>query len=166
MKKKWKYFKQNEEEITKLQNECKLDKLLATVLSNRGIYVQDVQKFLNPTRNDFYNPYLMPDMKKAIDRIIIAIEKKEKIIIFGDYDVDGITSITVLKSFFKDIGVEASEYIPNRLNEGYGLNIEAIKKIAEEKFNLMITVDCGITAIEEIEYAKKLGYKIEEVTNY
>ena len=99
----------------------------------------------------------MPDMEKAVERILKAIDNKEKIIIFGDYDVDGITSITVLKSFFKDLGIEVGEYIPNRLNEGYGLNKDAIKKIADEEYNLMITVDCGITGIDEVEYAKELG---------
>ena len=98
----------------------------------------------------------MPDMEQAVNRILEAIKNNEKIFIYGDYDVDGITSTTVLKSFFKDRGVEVSQYIPNRLNEGYGLNNEAIDKIAKAGCNLMITVDCGITGIEEIEYAKNI----------
>ena len=102
----------------------------------------------------------MPDMEKAVDRIIQAKEKNEKIIIYGDYDVDGITSITVLKSFLKDIGIEAAYYIPNRLNEGYGLNIPAVEKIAADGYNLMITVDCGITCIEEIKRANELGMDV------
>ena len=85
------------------------------------------------------------------------IKNKEKVIIYGDYDADGITSITVLKSFLNDIGVETNTYIPNRLIEGYGLNKEAIDKISKKGCNLMITVDCGISAIEEIEYANSLG---------
>ena len=85
----------------------------------------------------------MPGMQKAVDRIIKAMENKEKINIYGDYDVDGITSINVLKSFLEDRNVDVSYYISNRLNEGYGLNKEAIKKIKEEKFGLIITVDCG-----------------------
>ena len=96
-------------------------------------------------------------MDIAIKRIIKAIENKEKVTIYGDYDVDGITSITVLKSFLKDVGLEAKHYIPNRLNEGYGLNKPAIEKIAQEGCNLMITVDCGISGNEEIEYANSLG---------
>ena len=157
MKKKWEYCKIKEEDIKELQEEYKINKLLATILVNRGIKGENLQKFLNPTRKDFGDPFEMPDMEKAVERICKAIEKKEKIIIFGDYDVDGITSITVLRSFFKDRGIEVSEYIPNRLYEGYGLNKNAIKKIAEEKYDLMITVDCGITGIEEIEYAKQFG---------
>ena len=156
MKKKWEYYKINEQEVSKIQSEYKINKLLATILSNRNIGIEKIQKFLNPTRNDFYNPYEMPDMEKAVERIIKAIDKKEKILIYGDYDVDGITSITVLKSFFRDRGIEVLEYIPNRLNEGYGLNKTAIDKISKENVNLIITVDCGITADEEVEYAKKL----------
>jgi single-stranded-DNA-specific exonuclease len=98
----------------------------------------------------------MPDMEIAVKRIIQAIENKEKVIIYGDYDVDGITSITVLKSFFKELNIDVAQYIPNRLNEGYGLNKDAIKSIASQGYNLMITVDCGITAVDEVEYAKSL----------
>ncbi|MCI9063833.1 MAG: single-stranded-DNA-specific exonuclease RecJ [Clostridia bacterium] len=157
MSKKWEYYKSNEDEALKLEQEYKINKLLANILANRGITVGQAKVFLNPTRKDFHNPFEMPDMGKAVERILKARENNEKVIIFGDYDVDGITSITVLKSFLKDIGIETSEYIPNRLHEGYGLNKDAIKKIAQEKYSLMITVDCGITGIEEIEYAKKLG---------
>ncbi len=116
--------------------------------------------FLNPSRSDFHDPYLMPDMQIAVDRIIEAINKKQKIIIYGDYDVDGITSITVLKQFLQDRGIEVDCYIPNRLEEGYGLNIKAIDEIIEKGYNLMITVDCGISGIEEIEYANSFGLEI------
>lgn len=155
MKTKWDYYKINEEKVKEIEKEYNVNSLLATILANREI--ENIKTYLEPTRHDFHNPFAMPDMEKAVERILKAIENKEKIIIFGDYDVDGITSITVLKSFFKDLGIETNEYIPNRLNEGYGLNKEAIKKIAEQGNKLMITVDCGITGIEEIEYAKSLG---------
>ena len=155
MRAKWEYYEKDEQKIAELQQEHNINKLLATVLSNRGI--ENIEKYLNPNRHDFHNPYDMPDMPKAVERILKAIENKEKIIIYGDYDVDGITSITVLKSFFKDLGIEVGKYIPNRLNEGYGLNKEAIDKISKQNYNLMITVDCGITGMEEIEYAKTKG---------
>lgn len=158
MSKKWQYYNNiNIEEVEKLKQKYQINNLLATILVNRNITEEKVEIFLNPTRHDFHDPFLMPDMEKAVDRILQAIESKEKTIIYGDYDVDGITSITVLKSFLKDIGLEVANYIPNRLSEGYGLNREAVKKIADEKYSLMITVDCGITAIKEVEYAKKLG---------
>ena len=157
MKKKWEYYEINQKEKEELKKEYNIDDLLAIVLVNRGIKKEEIRKFLEPTRNDFYNPYEMPDMEKAVERILKSIENKEKIIIYGDYDVDGITSITVLESFLKERGLEVNHYIPNRLNEGYGLNKNAIEKIAKENYDLMITVDCGITGIEEIKYAKELG---------
>ena len=102
----------------------------------------------------------MPDMKQAVDRIIKAIENNEKTIIYGDYDVDGITSITVLTRFLKERGLDVSSYIPNRLDEGYGLNKEAIKNIADSGYKLIITVDCGISGTEEVDYAYSLGMEV------
>lgn len=158
MNKKWQIFEPDKNKIEKIKSKYKVNQLLATILANRNILKEeDIRLFLNPTRNDFYNPFLITDMDIAVNRIIKAIENKENITIYGDYDVDGITSITVLKSFLNDIGVEANTYIPNRLIEGYGLNKEAIDKISKKGCNLMITVDCGISAIEEIEYANSLG---------
>ena len=158
MRKKWQIYQANEEKVEEISKKYKINKLLATILSNREITEKEqIEKFLNPKRNDFYNPYEMLDMEIAVKRIIKAIEDKEKIIIYGDYDVDGITSVTVLKSFLEERGITIAEYIPNRLEEGYGLNKKAVKEIAEQKYNLMITVDCGISAIEEIEYANSLG---------
>ena len=102
----------------------------------------------------------MPDMDKIVSRVISAINNKEKIMIYGDYDADGITSTTVLKSFLEERGLDVSTYIPNRLDEGYGLNKEAIKKIHDLGFMLVITVDCGISGIEEVDYANSLGMEI------
>ncbi len=158
MNKKWQIYQTDENKVKEIQEKYKINKLLATILVNREITEKSqIEKFLNPKRNDFYNPYEMPDMEKAIERIIKAIENKEKIIIYGDYDVDGITSVTVLKSFLEERGIHVSEYIPNRLEEGYGLNKKAVEYIAKQGNQLMITVDCGISAIEEVEYANKLG---------
>ena len=158
MNKKWQIHEINDEEINRISNEHGINKLLATILYNRNIIEDDdIKTFLNPTRKDFHDPYLMPDMKKAIDRIEEAIKDKEKVIIYGDYDVDGITSITVLKKFLSERGLEVDSYIPNRLDEGYGLNKDAIDKIVGQKYDLMITVDCGISGLEEIEYANSLG---------
>ena len=158
MNKKWQVYEADENRISELIDKYNLNKLLATILVNRGITEEaDIRLFLEPTRNDFHDPFLITDMKIAVDRIIKAIENKENVTIYGDYDVDGITSITVLKSFLQDRGLEVSSYIPNRLDEGYGLNKDAIDKIVEQKCDLMITVDCGISAINEIEYANSLG---------
>ena len=158
MTKKWQIYQVEEEKIEELQKKYNLNKLLATILVNRGITEEkQIFKFLNPKRNDFYNPYEMPDMDIAVKRIVKAIKNQEKTIIYGDYDVDGITSVTVLKSFLVERGLDIAEYIPNRLEEGYGLNENAVKEIANQGYTLMITVDCGISAIEEVEYANKLG---------
>jgi single-stranded-DNA-specific exonuclease len=158
MNKKWECYQTDEEKVKKMAKEYNISPLIATILVNKNLEEKkDIDKFLNPTRNDFYDPYLMPDMEIAINRIIDAIEKREKIIIYGDYDVDGITSITVLKKFLLERGAIVDDYIPNRLDEGYGLNKKAIKKIVEEKYTLMITVDCGISGIDEVEYANSLG---------
>ena len=158
MNKKWEFYEKDEKRISEIQEQFKISRLLATIIVNKGLKTpQEIEIFLNPTRNDFHDPYLMPDMEIAVNRIVKAIENQEKVIIYGDYDVDGITSITVLKKFLADRGLYVDEYIPNRLDEGYGLNKKAIEKIVEEKYKLMITVDCGISGIEEIDYANSLG---------
>lgn len=156
MKKRWEYYNTDSSEIKKIEEKFNLSNLVATVIANKKIN-ENVDIFLNPTRNDFYNPFLMPDMNIAVDRIMMAIQNKEKIIIYGDYDVDGITSSTVLKNFLKDRGLESDIYIPNRLNEGYGLNKNAIDEIVKQNYTLMITVDCGISGIQELDYANSLG---------
>lgn len=161
MNKKWEVCQTEEEKVEKLVKEHQISYLLASILVSRGITTKkEVELFLNPTRNDFHDPFLMPDMKKAVNRMIKAIENKEKVIIYGDYDVDGITSITVLKQFLLERQLEVGTYTPNRLEEGYGLNKPAIEKIAKENYTLMITVDCGISGLEEIEYAKSLGIEV------
>lgn len=158
MNKKWEYYNSDEKVVEDLQQKFSISKLLATILANRGIIEDEkVRKFLEPTREDFYDPFLMPDMEIAINRIIEVMNNNEKVMIYGDYDVDGITSISVLQKFLKERGIEVSSYIPNRLEEGYGLNKVAIKEIYDTGYRLMITVDCGISAIEEIEYANSLG---------
>ena len=164
MNKKWECIELDNEKIKnveKIENEYGISNLLAKILVNKNlIKKEDIDLFLKPTRHDFHNPYLMPDMALAVDRIIKAINNKEKILIYGDYDVDGITSITVVKNFLLERDANVTQYIPNRLNEGYGLNKDAIKKISEDGVNLIITVDCGISGIEEVDYANSLGLEV------
>ena len=158
MNKEWKIYEVDEKKVEEISSKYNLNKLISTILANRNITTEEeIRLFLFPTRKDFHNPFLITDMEKSVERIINAIENKEKVTIYGDYDVDGITSITVLKSFLKDRGLETSQYIPNRLNEGYGLNNNAIEKIKKQGCDLMITVDCGISAINEIDYANSIG---------
>ena len=158
MNKKWCFYDVDENKKNQLMTEFGISEVLEKMLINRGVTeTKDVKMFLEPTRDDFGDPFLMPDMEKAVERIIKAIKNKEKVVIYGDYDVDGITSSTVLKQYLKERGLDTGVYIPNRLDEGYGLNKEAIEKICEEKYTLMITVDCGISGVEEIEECNKLG---------
>lgn len=158
MNKSWQYYETNNELIEQISNKFNINKLLAQILINKGIIEEkEIEIFLNPKRNNFYDPFLMPDMEKAINRIINAIRCKEKILIYGDYDVDGITSTTVLKKFLEERGASTEYHIPNRLKEGYGLNKHTIEEIAKNGIQLMITVDCGISAVEETEFAKSLG---------
>ena len=160
MNKKWEYYSCDERIVNKICKKYNIDKLLATILVNRGIVEEEtIRKFLEPTRADFHNPFLLPDMEIAVDTIIEAITKKEKIIIYGDYDVDGITSVSVLQKFLEEREINVDHHIPNRLEEGYGLNKEAIEEIAKSGYKLMITVDCGISGIEEIEFANSLGIR-------
>ena len=158
MNKKWEYCEVDNEKVEEISNRYNISKLLARILVSRDIIKDnEIKIFLNPTRNDFYDPFLMPDMEIAVDRILKAIENKEKVVIYGDYDVDGITSTTVLKKFLKERGLDTGTYIPNRLEEGYGLNKEAIEEIINKKYTLMITVDCGISGIEEVDLCNSLG---------
>lgn len=158
MNKKWKFYNINEKKVEEISKKYNINKLLATILVNRNITEEEqIRIFLNPTRKDFHDPFLMPDMDIAVNRIITSIKNKEDIIIYGDYDVDGITSTTVLKSFLETQGLKVDTYIPNRLLEGYGLNNKAIEEIATKDYKLMITVDCGISAVDEIQYANTLG---------
>ncbi len=161
MNKKWECPEIDEKKVNNLIYKYNMDKILAKILANRGISDdREMELFLKPTRGDFHDPFLMPDMEIAVNRILKAIHQDEKIIIYGDYDADGITSVTVLKKFLEERGIVVGTYIPNRISEGYGLNIGAVKNIYEQGYNLIITVDCGITGTEEIDYANSLGMEV------
>lgn len=147
------------------QNDCSLEHLkelnlpkpIISILNNRGINnIEIVNRFLNPRKEDFYDPFLLRDMGKAVKRIEEAMVKKQKVTIYGDYDVDGITSTSCLYLFLKELGIQVDYYIPDRLKEGYGINIEALKYIKDNGTQLVITVDTGITAVEESKYAKDI----------
>ena len=160
MIKTWRLKENDEDKIASIANKYGVNNIVAQRLVEYNLKDEEIKVFLNPTRKDFHNPFLLPDMEQAIKRIIKAINNKEKIIVYGDYDADGITSTTIIKRYMKDRGIEIGTYIPNRLDEGYGLNETAIKEIANEGYNLIITVDCGITAIKETLLAKELGMDI------
>lgn len=139
------------------------DDLAEQLLHNRGIKTKEEKEiFLNPDfENHLHDPFLLPDMKKTVERILEAIEKKEKIGIWSDYDADGIPGGALLHDFFKMIGYENFiNYIPDRHIEGYGMNIEKIERLKEEKIKLLITIDCGIRDIKEVERANELGIDV------
>ncbi len=135
--------------------------VFARLLQIRGVNTDTgAAAFLNPKFEALTDPFEIPDMQKAVDRIVAAIEAGEKIAIYGDYDVDGVTATAVLYSFFKSIDVDVQTYIPSRMDEGYGLNNEALKQLSSEGITLLITVDCGVTSIEEVAYAKTVGIDV------
>ena len=126
-------------------------------MSRNIINLADAKKYLFPSLNDLHNPFLMKDMEKAVHRVIQAIQRKEKIVVFGDYDADGITSIAVMLKFFRVLLPETDFYIPDRIGEGYGLNRDAIALLKSRAVDLIITVDCGVSDLECVAYASSLG---------
>lgn len=138
-------------------SELNISKITAQLLSNRGIdNVKDAGEFLACSLSSCHDPFLLKDMDKAVTRIKKAVCDKERILVYGDYDVDGMTSVAMLKQALLNLGATVETYIPNRLEEGYGLNTNAIKKAVNDGVSLIITVDCGISSFKEIEYAKAL----------
>jgi single-stranded-DNA-specific exonuclease len=131
---------------------------ITELLHERGIRTEEqVKEFLNPTYSNLHDPFLFTEMNIAVDRIWKAVQNKEKILIFSDYDADAITAISVLYRLFKFLGVEAETYIPDRFTEGYGLNLAAFEKIREMGVTLVLTVDCGTNSTEEANFCKANG---------
>jgi len=157
----WIIFPQKPYLQFQLEEELKLSPLLAQLLINRGLtQVDEIKRFFSASLNDLAHPFLMKDIKKAAIRIIQAIYRQEKICIFGDYDVDGITGTAILKLFFDSIGANSFFYIPDRLSEGYGLNFSALREIRSAGAGLIVTVDCGISDYEEVQFARELGMEV------
>lgn len=147
-----------DDEILEMARQMGVSELFAVLLYNRGYKTTaEAERFLRLEASDLHDPYLLADMPQAVDRILSAVENKEKICIYGDYDVDGVTSVTVLYLYLKDLGADVSFRIPKREGEGYGVSCNAVSELAAEGVELVITVDTGITANAEIEYAKSLS---------
>lgn len=154
----WSVAKVNKERAIAMANKLEIPPLLAMMLDIRGITKEeDVINFLQENKN-FSDPFLMKDMDKAVERITTAVENGEKICVYGDYDADGVTSTSLLYSYLRDsLGADVMFYIPTRTGEGYGMNKGAVDKIHSLGVTLIITVDNGISAREEIDYANSLG---------
>ena len=149
------------EDFIKLTNEYEINPLIARLLANRGIVnKKEASLFLKGTVNDLNDASLMKDMKKAVSIIKGAIEEKKKIVIYGDYDCDGVCSTTILYRTLKKLGANFDYYIPNREDEGYGMNSDRIRKLKSEGAEVILTCDNGISAMEQVEVAKELGLTV------
>ncbi|MHC4265109.1 MAG: single-stranded-DNA-specific exonuclease RecJ [Planctomycetota bacterium] len=156
-KKQW-VIKPLDNRTAQLSSKLKVSPLLAQLLLNRDVSDhRSASSFIRPKLKDLIDPEKMPGIETAVDRIFLAINNKEKITIYGDYDVDGIAGVSILWQILTLLGAKVDYYIPHRIDEGYGLNEEAINSIAQNETSLLVTVDCGITAFKSAELAHKLG---------
>ncbi len=160
-KKRWKVQAYDSEEVGKIAKDFGLHPMIAKILAIRGINTKDsIYRFFNIDEALFFDPYQFNDMKKTVERIKLAIFKNEKILIYGDYDADGVTSTALLYKTLAKLGADCSFYIPNRFTEGYGINNEAIGRAHTNDVKVIITVDTGISAVEGAELAKNLGISL------
>jgi single-stranded-DNA-specific exonuclease len=157
----WKYAELPEpEQVAKLCSALGVKEDIAQLLIGRGISDFDAAKtYFRPSLDDLHDPFLMKDMHKAVSRLEEALGNGEKILVFGDYDVDGTTSVALVYSFLKDLG-QVDFYIPDRYKEGYGLSFQGIDHAKQHDFSLIIALDCGIRAVEKVAYANTLGVDI------
>jgi single-stranded-DNA-specific exonuclease len=158
----WVVAEQNDTEtVNDLLVALGVSPVVAKILYNRGIRTyEQAKRFFRPDWTDLHDPFLIADMDRAVDRIAKAVSKKEKIFIYGDYDVDGITSVSLMYLFLKNLGLDVLFYIPDRLKDGYGLSCAGVEQAAQSGATLLITVDCGITAVDEIALAGSLGVDV------
>ncbi|MFA5116488.1 MAG: single-stranded-DNA-specific exonuclease RecJ [Candidatus Omnitrophota bacterium] len=157
----WNITKPDPEFCRALSKELDISPVLAQVLLNRGIKRSgEADKFLKARTSMFLDPLTLPDIKKAAARIKQAIKNKDKVMIFGDYDVDGITSVALLESFLKKLGLRVEHYLPHRIKEGYGLNTAAVKIAKAKGVKLFITVDCGTGSFDEVDELNKAGIDV------
>ncbi len=147
--------KPEKEKVQKLQNELQVDEIIATLLLQRGIETyEQARSFFKPSLNDLHNPFLMKDMDKAVVRIENAIINGENILVFGDYDVDGTTAVSLVSNYLKSYYPNIATYIPDRYDEGYGISYKGIDFADDNEFSLIIALDCGIKSIDHVAYAK------------
>jgi single-stranded-DNA-specific exonuclease len=160
MKHRWTYY-DTHPQVDQIMELINVPRVIAQILLNRGVDTFDEARFfLKPTMDDLHNPFLMAGMEQAIERIASAIEKNEHIMIFGDYDVDGTTSTTLLYLTVKLLTDQVSYFIPDRLKEGYGLSLYGIQVAKERGAGLILAVDCGITANKEVDQARLMGLDV------
>jgi single-stranded-DNA-specific exonuclease len=168
LQKNWILKEVNQAIVSRHAEQLRISPLLARILVLRGLTEADsAQRYLSSSlRADLPSPFLMADMDSAVDRIVHAIQKKERICIWGDYDVDGTTGAAVLVSFLREVGAEPIYYVPHRVEEGYGLNVNGIARLKEQGVELIVTVDCGISNPQEVQAARELGLDIVIVDHH
>ena len=157
---KWKYdppTPEQKKDAEKLIDNLKVSPVIAAIMAKRGIKEEDAKKFFHPQLNDLIDPFLMKDMDAAVERLNEAMGRKERIMVYGDYDVDGCTAVALVYKFLQQYYSNIDYYIPDRYDEGYGVSRKGIDFAHETGVGLIIILDCGIKAIKEIEYAKELG---------
>lgn len=151
----------NKENTKKISEALKGNIIIASIIDQAGIKYTDLEEYINPKMENLNSPFLFKDMEKAVKRIIESVDKKENILIYGDYDADGNTATAILIHFFRKIGHKNISYmIPSRLIDGYGISMDKISKIKEKNIDLIITVDCGIKNVDEIKKLNKLGIDV------
>jgi single-stranded-DNA-specific exonuclease len=156
--KRWVFRETDPESIDRIARDLSLQPLMARLLAHRGISEPaDARRFLSSTLSEIHDPFLMRGMTEAVERLVRAARNGERVCVYGDYDVDGVTSVALLISFFRQIGLDCFYYIPNRLEEGYGLSAEGIYNAANLEADLIVTVDCGTTAVKEALLCASLG---------
>ncbi|MGC1269879.1 MAG: single-stranded-DNA-specific exonuclease RecJ, partial [Croceibacterium sp.] len=138
-------------------NASDLSPLIAQLLHNRGVKLEDIDPFLSADRRLEGNPFLLPDISQAVSRVYKAVLAREKIAVYGDFDVDGVTAIVILVEGLSRLGAEVIPYIPDRVNEGHGLKISALEKLQSQGADLVITVDCGVTDLTVVKQAQDMG---------
>jgi len=150
--------KPNTEKLKQLQEALQVDEIVATLLLQRGIETYEAAKtFFRPSLKDLHNPFLMKDMDKAVNRIEQALANSENILVYGDYDVDGTSSVALMSSYLKTKTNQVATYIPDRYDEGYGVSFKGIDFAHDNEFSLIIALDCGVKAIDKVAYAKEKG---------
>lgn len=158
MEKRWKILTADKSKADRLQQELSVSPVICNILTKRGIENFELAKnYFRPQLTGLHDPWLMKDMDKAVERIIKAVNNKEKILVFGDYDVDGTTAVASMYCFLKKIHPYLDFYIPHRYREGYGVSKAGIDFANENGFTLIISLDCGIKSVELVEYAKRIG---------
>ena len=158
---RWVFASPDKSGVKELAAETGYPEVFAGLLVARGVHnKEEAQRFLYPSEKDMYDPFLMKGMKEAVRRISQAMDANEKITIYGDYDVDGITATSILYLYLTKAGADVDYYLPDRMTEGYGLNENAVRMLAETGTKLMVTVDTGISAIKECRLAKSLGMDV------